>query len=546
MSEPKYIGKVNPQAKTAGSISPDAVVQLIKWYLGNNNIGGGAGVTDHGALSGLADDDHPQYHNNTRGDARYYTQTLADSTFEPALGNPATTGYVLESTTAGVRSWSVKGATTMTELNNYTETSAAVDDFIVYNGAGEYVNKSAATIGISEVGHDHSGLYYTASDTPTITGVWTFSGQTAFTHESGSNPPFTVPASGYEVPNLNVNKLQGKTLSDLNSDYEADLGLPATTGYVLESTTTGVRSWSAKGATTMTELTDYIETSVADKEIISYESSSGNYINRTASELGLSLDTHLHPGVYEPADATILKDADIGVTVQAYSANNAFLANITYEQLNTNGDVGTGAGQLAIGNHTHSNYITSNAADTASAETTWSAGGVQLNNNVYLQLGTGTEEGRLYSDGSHTILDMINGDFKIADSGTVDFMFKGDGNAVFHADGNIIGRSDSLTSDKRKKKGVETIDPSYALDVINKSRAVTFNWKDENYKGLQSGFIAQEIEETLPHLIKEVDELKSDGTYKTMSYTQMIPYNTASIQALSQKIDKIMNHLNLQ
>lgn len=26
---------------------------------------------DHGALTGLADDDHPQYHNDTRGDARY-------------------------------------------------------------------------------------------------------------------------------------------------------------------------------------------------------------------------------------------------------------------------------------------------------------------------------------------------------------------------------------------------------------------------------------------------------------------------------------------
>jgi hypothetical protein len=32
---------------------------------------GGAGVTDHGALTGLADDDHSQYHNNARGDARY-------------------------------------------------------------------------------------------------------------------------------------------------------------------------------------------------------------------------------------------------------------------------------------------------------------------------------------------------------------------------------------------------------------------------------------------------------------------------------------------
>lgn len=34
-------------------------------------ISGGGGVTDHGLLAGLSDDDHPQYHNNARGDARY-------------------------------------------------------------------------------------------------------------------------------------------------------------------------------------------------------------------------------------------------------------------------------------------------------------------------------------------------------------------------------------------------------------------------------------------------------------------------------------------
>lgn len=32
---------------------------------------GGGGVSDHGALTGLNDDDHPQYHNDARGDARY-------------------------------------------------------------------------------------------------------------------------------------------------------------------------------------------------------------------------------------------------------------------------------------------------------------------------------------------------------------------------------------------------------------------------------------------------------------------------------------------
>jgi hypothetical protein len=38
------------------------------------SVSGAVGVTDHGGLSGLGDDDHPQYHNNSRGDERYYTK----------------------------------------------------------------------------------------------------------------------------------------------------------------------------------------------------------------------------------------------------------------------------------------------------------------------------------------------------------------------------------------------------------------------------------------------------------------------------------------
>jgi hypothetical protein len=48
------------------------------------SIGGGGGVTDHGDLTGLADDDHPQYFNQARGDARYpligHTHTIANVT----------------------------------------------------------------------------------------------------------------------------------------------------------------------------------------------------------------------------------------------------------------------------------------------------------------------------------------------------------------------------------------------------------------------------------------------------------------------------------
>ena len=41
--------------------------------------GGGGGVTVHADLTGLSADDHLQYHNDARGDARYYTKTLLNA-----------------------------------------------------------------------------------------------------------------------------------------------------------------------------------------------------------------------------------------------------------------------------------------------------------------------------------------------------------------------------------------------------------------------------------------------------------------------------------
>jgi len=47
-----------------------------------------------------------------------------------------------------------------------------------------------------------------------------------------------------------------------------------------------------------------------------------------------TIDDHDHDGIYEPADATILKDADIGVTVQAYNASTVVDAGYVHTDNN--------------------------------------------------------------------------------------------------------------------------------------------------------------------------------------------------------------------
>lgn len=79
-SDPVSPAAIGALATTAGAVGTanlaDGSVTAAKLASG---VGG---VTDHGALTGLTDDDHPQYHNDTRGDARYsgvnHTHAAAD------------------------------------------------------------------------------------------------------------------------------------------------------------------------------------------------------------------------------------------------------------------------------------------------------------------------------------------------------------------------------------------------------------------------------------------------------------------------------------
>jgi hypothetical protein len=64
----------NPEATPAvaagGRLSPEWVRYFSALLTYIDGLGTG-GATDHGALTGLSDDDHPQYQTDARGDARY-------------------------------------------------------------------------------------------------------------------------------------------------------------------------------------------------------------------------------------------------------------------------------------------------------------------------------------------------------------------------------------------------------------------------------------------------------------------------------------------
>lgn len=71
------VARYTVQAKDSGAWSQSQKVDLRGTFPAS--AAGGGGITDHGSLFGLTDDDHTQYHNDARGDARYYTETELDA-----------------------------------------------------------------------------------------------------------------------------------------------------------------------------------------------------------------------------------------------------------------------------------------------------------------------------------------------------------------------------------------------------------------------------------------------------------------------------------
>jgi len=107
---------------------------------------------------------------------------------------------------------------------------------------------------------------------------------------------------------------------------------------------------------------------------------------------------------------------------------------------------------------------------------------------------------------------------------------------TLHVQGNVTITGDTTvqgtlyeTSDIALKENVETV--SDAMSIVNQLRGVNFNWKFNKSKS--SGVIAQELEEILPHLVREDEQ-----GYKSVNYTAIIGILIEAIKELSDKVEK--------
>ena len=108
------------------------------------------------------------------------------------------------------------------------------------------------------------------------------------------------------------------------------------------------------------------------------------------------------------------------------------------------------------------------------------------------------------------------------------------------------------TSDKRLKDNIRVIDNP--LEKLSKINGVYFNWND-TAKDLihksddieEVGFLAQEVQSVLPHIIKpapfDVDALtgesKSGENYLTIQYEKIVPLLVEAIKELKKQVDEL-------
>ena len=98
------------------------------------------------------------------------------------------------------------------------------------------------------------------------------------------------------------------------------------------------------------------------------------------------------------------------------------------------------------------------------------------------------------------------------------------------------------SSDVRYKKNVKTF--KNALDMLQKLRGVSFDWKIDQYPELrfsdrnQMGFIAQEVEEIFPELVKEDRE-----GYKAIDYGKFTPIIVEAMKEQQQEIEDLQQEI---
>ena len=148
---------------------------------------------------------------------------------------------------------------------------------------------------------------------------------------------------------------------------------------------------------------------------------------------------------------------------------------------------------------------------------------------AHIHVGTG----RIGGDNNDYIAFADNANMDVVVNGSTEFRFEADGD--FHADGDIVAFSSTVSSDKKLKENIEVI-PN-ALEKVQALNGVSFTWKRDGTPS--AGVIAQEVQAILPEAVKEVTPVKGGDSHLSVNYHALTSILIESIKELKAEIEEL-------
>ena len=160
-----------PTASTTvlGGVKIDGTTILISDGVISSTGGAGGGVTEHGLLTGLSDDDHSQYLNETRHDALDHTGlTGIPTAYTNEMAQDATGTLITNGTQSGITvtyddaNNKIDFTVTATGTGDVTGPAGSVDsNFALFNGTTGKIIKdgSVKASDFATASHNHTGVY---------------------------------------------------------------------------------------------------------------------------------------------------------------------------------------------------------------------------------------------------------------------------------------------------------------------------------------------------------------------------------------------------
>ncbi|MEH0862497.1 tail fiber domain-containing protein [Halobacteriovorax sp. DPLXC-1] len=164
---------------------------------------------------------------------------------------------------------------------------------------------------------------------------------------------------------------------------------------------------------------------------------------------------------------------------------------------------------------------------------------IEENGSGYVGIGTTSPSNRLHVNGNIGATGWVGAGCEGSCSGDAYVINYADGRIKTYAgSGSVCSKAGgaatfSCSSDRRLKHDIK--DFNDGIEAIMKLRPRTYVWRADDKKVLNYGFIAQEVQEVIPHAVTE-DE-REEGTFLSLDQGAFTPYIINAIQDLNTEIE---------